>query len=215
MQTAAHELRNLLAVIIGSAEMGQCGRKTPADCFGLIVKSALSCEEVIRDMLLRHAGAVATAEQKQTAAETRPGRPIDLNAIARNAREYLAGLYSAEALQVKLDLQEDLPAVCTGDVGAFARAIFNLCLNSLAAGANRVCIRTRSLGEVAWLSVGDNGSGMAQSKLREIMSPDYRPTEEHGRGVSIVRSTLATMGAELRGETDLGRGSTFTILFKR
>lgn len=213
MLTAAHELRNQLGIIKGWSDLGTRRRKPSEQCFQIIEKAADTCEQIIREMLARNAAVVEKA-QGEAAAKMQaqePGVPIDLNSIAETTRQSIIGLY--REVMVKMDLAEHLPSPGIGQPGLLFRAVYNLALNAGAAGAKRITLRTRALAGCVWLTVADDGSGMTQRKLREILSPEYTPTHEHGRGVSIVRSCVAGMGGELLGESTLGRGSTFTILF--
>lgn len=214
MLTAAHELRNLLGIICGYSELGIRERKPARDCFEVITKTAARCEGVIADMIARNRAVEEASLDDAAEIRDQADDPIDLNMIARTTKTALEGMHVSEGLLVKLDLQEALPTPCEGNSDDLFRAVYNLTLNARSAGAKRITIRTRCFEDKVWLSVQDDGRGMLREKLSEVLSADSKPTKEHGRGLSIVRSCIAGLGGQLLGESTVGRGTTFTIVFR-
>lgn len=73
-----------------------------------------------------------------------------------------------------------------------------------------------------FIQVSDQGAGINQDLLGEIFNPFYRAEEVLGKGISgsglgltIVKKLATESGLEVAVESELGRGSTFTIHFKK
>ena len=86
-----------------------------------------------------------------------------------------------------------------------------------------VSVRCADEGERVAFHVRDTGRGIAPDKLPLVFQPfvqvDREQVPEHHRGVglglAISRELAAAMGGELSVESELGRGSTFTLRLRR
>lgn len=70
------------------------------------------------------------------------------------------------------------------------------------------------------LSVGDQGSGIGAEHLPHIFDPFYttktgRHQKGMGLGLSVSQSLVQAMGGTIEIETELHRGSTFTLCLPR
>jgi signal transduction histidine kinase len=70
--------------------------------------------------------------------------------------------------------------------------------------------------------VGDTGIGIPQSDLKRIFERFYRvdkarsrPAGGTGLGLPIVKEVVERMDGSVAVESQLGKGSTFTILLKQ
>jgi signal transduction histidine kinase len=68
------------------------------------------------------------------------------------------------------------------------------------------------------ITVEDHGIGIAPDEIKKIFEPFYRSpavtsAQIHGSGLglSIVQSMVAAMGGRLTVESDLGKGSRFSV----
>ncbi|HXG70735.1 MAG TPA: ATP-binding protein, partial [Gemmatimonadaceae bacterium] len=80
----------------------------------------------------------------------------------------------------------------------------------------------RSFERMAYLRVRDTGAGIDQSKLQSIFEPFVqvdeglrRTNDGVGLGLAISRLLAREMSGELVAESELGRGSTFTLTLPR
>jgi signal transduction histidine kinase len=124
-------------------------------------------------------------------------------------------------------IDPDLPHVI-GDGGAIARCLENLVSNAIKYGATGGWMRVtasaangpssrRHRPEVA-IAVEDHGLGIASSELRRIFEPFYRgasaqDSQIHGTGLglSLARKLAHAMRGDIRVESELGKGSRFTL----
>ena len=164
--------------------------------------------------IVRGMRAFAHPDQKEKA-------PSDLNdalettiTIARNEYKYVA--------EVETDFGDLPPVVC--HVGELNQVFLNIIVNAAHAigdvvgGTERKgCIRIRTWREddFALIAITDTGSGIPEAVRHRIFDPFFT-TKEVGRGtgqgLAIARSVVVEkhQGA-LTFETELGRGTTFTI----
>ncbi|MBN2580318.1 MAG: hypothetical protein JXB10_15115 [Pirellulales bacterium] len=136
--------------------------------------------------------------------------------VSRNAWKYVADL--------ELDLAPDLPTVWCRP-GDLNQVFLNLIINAAHAleaklGANprekgTLAIRTSSDGPWAIIEVQDTGTGIPEDIRDSIFDPFFT-TKQAGRGtgqgLAIARSIIVDHhGGTLSFESEVGRGTTFTI----
>jgi PAS domain S-box-containing protein len=146
--------------------------------------------------------------------------PADLNraiettiAVARNEYKYAATLTTR--------LGELPPVLC--NVGELNQVFLNLIVNAAHAVEDagkdavngRIEIETRADGEMAQISIADNGCGIPAANLAKIFDPFYT-TKEVGRGtgqgLAIARSIVVDRhGGEVDVQSSPGVGTTFTV----
>lgn len=75
-------------------------------------------------------------------------------------------------------------------------------------------------GDQVRLQVADTGSGIAREDLPFIWERFYKGDKSHGRtaagtglGLAIAREIVARHGARAEVESELGKGSKFTVYF--
>jgi histidine kinase len=130
-------------------------------------------------------------------------------------------------IEVKLDLQEDLPAI-RGVSNRLEQVFINLVMNSRDAieekrgSAYQVdetsVLRIRSFaaeGRVI-VSIADTGIGMPEHVKERIFEPFFT-TKEVGKGtglgLSISYGIVKDYGGTIEMESEVGRGTTFTLTF--
>ena len=74
--------------------------------------------------------------------------------------------------------------------------------------------------EIDWKQVADSGVGIPEDALPHVFERFYRVDKSHskrtggtGLGLAIVKHICAFIGAELFIESEIGLGSTFTVIF--
>ena len=100
-------------------------------------------------------------------------------------------------------------------------AIVNLLVNALEemTGGGRLAVTTAAeVGETAatrWarIDVSDTGAGIKPADLEKLFEPFFTTKASgSGLGLSIVRATVERHGGLVRVHTELGVGTTFSIL---
>ena len=121
-------------------------------------------------------------------------------------------------LQWEFTCQDDLPEVLI-DTERLAQALGNLLSNAIryTPSEGRVAVSARQADGNVLLQVIDSGPGIAQEEQKRIFTPFYRGRAARrfergmGLGLTIARDLVVAHGAELRLESQPGKGATFTI----
>ncbi len=130
----------------------------------------------------------------------------------------LTGVVEIERVRV-----ESPQVVVAADPDRLERIIGNLLSNALKYSDRDapVDVRVEDRGEEVRFVIVDRGRGIAPEDLPHIFDKGYRaPTIHHrvdglGLGLSIVRGLVDAHGGAVRVETEVGRGSTFTVTLPR
>ncbi len=104
-----------------------------------------------------------------------------------------------------------------GQSGHFREVFSNLLINAREAMNDRgeILLSARSDADLsAWISVGDNGPGIALERFNDIFEP-YFTTKPKGTGLglAIVKHNTELYGGTVHVHSVLGKGTTFTLKF--
>jgi signal transduction histidine kinase/CheY-like chemotaxis protein len=204
----AHDFNNQLVSVLAEAS---AAREDPA------------LAEPVRSALRRIEAAANRMAQltRQLLAYAGRGRfvteRVDADDLLREAHDQLAHLMPATAeLEVAPGGGR---SIVEADRGLLLQVFLNLVANAAESlGAKgRVKITTgaptRDDGTRWWsLTVSDNGSGMDARTVALIFDPFFTTkTEHHGLGLSAVHGIVRRLGGEISVDSQVGRGSTFTV----
>lgn len=206
--SVAHEINNPLGAIV----MFSCLllEKTPEDFPGrkkleTIVREASRCRDIVRGLL----------DFARPGAGTR--YKADLNAIVHTALDLLEGQPVFKDIEVALDLSAT-PVEVFCNPSQIQQAFTNLLVNAAEAISGRGKIEVRSWRDasrqIAAVSFADSGPGIAPERLEQIFEPFFTTKQEgHGTGLglTIVYGIIETHGGNIKVESRLGEGTTFTL----
>jgi two-component system phosphate regulon sensor histidine kinase PhoR len=122
--------------------------------------------------------------------------------------------------EVAVDIAPDLPSLKV-DRSAIIDALVNLLTNAYKYSPERGKIRVRATFDEKYvrIAVVDQGIGIARREHRRIFDKFYRANEllssdveGSGLGLAIVRHVVQAHGGRVELESELGKGSTFTLL---
>jgi two-component system NtrC family sensor kinase len=135
-------------------------------------------------------------------------------AIARNEYKYVA--------DVTTEFGELSPVVC--HIGDLNQVFLNLMVNAAHAigdvvgqsgGKGTIHIKTWQEGNLARVDIADSGAGIPDAIRQRIFEPFFTTKEVGkgtGQGLAIARSIVVTKhGGSLTFESEIGKGTTFTI----
>jgi two-component system, cell cycle sensor histidine kinase and response regulator CckA len=220
----AHDFNNILMSVLGNAELALTTLPAASSVRGNLLEitaSSRRAADLCRQML-------AYSGRGQLVAEA-----IDLGALIENLLGFLRSTVSKKAL-FDIDLGENLPLM-RGDASQVSQVIMNLVLNaSEALGENGgvIAIATGvkqcsskdlegmcgdenlSPGLYLTLEISDTGSGMDMVTQDRIFEPFFT-TKFSGRGLglSAVLGIVRGHKGGLRLSSEVGKGTTFAILF--
>jgi PAS domain S-box-containing protein len=215
----AHDLNNILAPIMMSAELMQCGMK-PADqaqALKTILDSAQRGAEIVKQVLTFGRGVKGEKSVLQ------PKHLV--KEMIKIARETFP-----RSIRVESDLNGDLPPII-GDATQMHQVLLNLAINArdampkggtLALNAEPFHVdqtfaarHTEARpGDFIHFWVSDSGTGISPEHLEHIFLPFYT-TKEQGKGTGLGLSTVLGIVKNHNGfvhvESTPGKGSTFHI----
>ncbi|MBL8093739.1 MAG: PAS domain S-box protein [Anaerolineales bacterium] len=169
----------------------------------------------------------ATEQMNQLITDLLAYSRLDRRALAEtpiDLRE-LVGAIVAQRLHdvrgIEPDVRVDVPhLMARGDRDGLAQAVRNLVDNAFkftrAMPAPAITVRAERIGDVARLSVTDNGIGFDMQyheKIFGIFTRLHRPEDYPGTGVglALVRKAMERMGGRAWAESELGQGATFFL----
>ena len=211
---ASHELQTPITAIKAMAEtLLAGGREDPAlaerflhdlerqaDRLGALVRDLL-------DLTTIEAGAHGHAAAEVEVAEVVSASADQLRALAEQRQ-----------VTVELDVPGDLRVSC--DRSALNRILANLLDNAMkyTEPGGRVGVAAVRSGDEVAITVWDTGIGIPSTDLERIFERFYRVDKGRSRalggtglGLSIVKHLAEAMGGRVSVESELGRGSRFTV----
>jgi len=212
----SHELRTPITVIRGEAEIALRNPQTPSEDYRQalqrIIELAVQLGDHVHDLL-----AEARSEPRNED-ETR-NRPTDLRELLSEVAMDLKILAEATQMDVQLILPEK-PAWILGDPNRLRQALLILGDNACRYASHET-VAELSLGLVdnsAVITLKDQGIGIAEEELGHIFERRFRGEKARqlrpeglGLGLAMVQSIIAQHGGKVSVESEIGRGSTFTL----
>jgi len=222
---ASHELRTPLTAILGFVETlrGPARDDTEArDKFLVIMlKQANRMTRLIDDLL-----SLSRIELRE---HTRPTDHIDVGAVLRTTAELLDVQARERKSAINITMAPDLP-LALGDASELGQVFYNLTSNALKYGGGRgpveltaQTVETRpptmpGQGPCLKISVRDYGEGIAPEHLPRLTERFYRVDTARSRelggtglGLAIVKHITGRHRGLLLIESEVGKGSTFSV----
>lgn len=125
----------------------------------------------------------------------------------------IADALRGDGFVVSADLPISLPPVAVAEATIEA-VLANLLENARQAGATRVEIGGKAMGNRVVVTIGDNGRGVPDADRERIFEPFFtgrRANGGTGLGLAIVRSLLDASGATISLLPSSGAGATFEL----
>ena len=144
--------------------------------------------------------------------------PTDLRELLRDVQNILMEKAVGKGLELRLEIQEELPEVVMLDESKVRQVLLNLVSNAVKfTGKGWVKISVQMVAESLLLKVQDTGVGIARKDLERVFEP-FRQVHAGlqmggtGLGLAISRKLVQAMGGEdLRVSSQEGRGSAFVF----
>ncbi len=209
---AAHELRTPVAAIKAQAQVARAA-SAEAERNRALDNAILGCDRAAH--LIEQLLTLARIDTLNDAiAESCQLRDIATEVIAAIAP-------SALAREVQLELTEGDGVAVRGNAGLLRILLRNLIDNAVCHTSEGTSVRisvTREHGQV-YLSVSDNGPGIAKEEIEKLAERFYRPlgtrASGSGLGLSIVKRIAEVHGASLNIEPQADEnGLRVTVIFK-
>ncbi len=213
----SHELNTPLSAIIGYTEIihaGVYGSITGEQKHSLerILANARSLLELINNLLTQ-----TRAEEKEDNINLGLLSPDDLVTILEEAVGVLA---DSKGLVLTHEIDQGVPQALIGDIGQLRQIITNLAGNSVKfteSGSIHMQI-SRPESKFWSFSITDTGIGISEAnqemifesftQVNQLLEAD---SKGFGLGLSIVTQILQNLNGRIELQSELGKGSTFTV----
>ncbi|MBF0549372.1 MAG: GAF domain-containing protein [Deltaproteobacteria bacterium] len=218
----AHDFNNILASIFGYAELAiedAQARSEGTEFLQEILKAAKRAKELVKQIL------VLSRQEEQVK------QPVEVSLIVKETMKLLrASLPTSIQIKQEISAQEN---IILGDPTQIHQVLMNLCTNAAHAmegdiGTLRVELSDFYLdpgsaskyidlkpGPYLKLVVSDTGHGIGINILDRIFDPFFTTKPKGkgtGMGLAIVHGIIKNHDGTIRVYSELGRGTTFTIL---
>ncbi len=140
---------------------------------------------------------------------------IDLEHLLKEVIGFQSKEIALRGIDVNYEIEKDLPSI-ESDRGQLQQVFLNLFNNALSAmehgGRIEISAKRLSSKEVA-VTVTDNGIGIRPENLEHIFEPFYSTKGDFGTGLglSITNDIVNKLGGRIEVESEVGKGTSFTI----
>ena len=143
--------------------------------------------------------------------------PLEVEEVIGDTLQLAANQVRLARVKVRGEVEENVPAVY-GDRHQLTQVFLNLVLNALDAmaggGTLTITVEKSEDGNCVDIAFADTGAGIQEQHLHSIFDPFFT-TKKHakgtGLGLSVSKGIMEQHGGDIRVETELGAGTTFTV----
>ncbi len=218
LSTMSHELRTPLNAINGYTQIMLAGMAGDfndeqggyLDRIWVNGKHLLNLINDLLDLAKIEAGRIEVVKE-----------PLELQSWLDEVTGQVSGLAEEKYLDFEVVLDERMPPTIIADSARLTQVVINLLSNAIKfteEGAVKLSVRRG--GKSRWeISVSDTGIGIAPhaqeyifDEFRQIDGSSQRKHGGTGLGLAIVRNLCLLMGGNVRVRSQVGQGSTFTVL---
>jgi two-component system cell cycle sensor histidine kinase/response regulator CckA len=205
---AAHDLNELLGVILGRAE-----RLRGHDADPETARHLAAIETAARD------AAAIVCRILDGGSPTASRRPVGLRGLVADilelSRRHWEGMATGSRSSTVLnEVPADLGAMVAPT--AVREVLLNLVVNALQAMPEGGCVRLGAhvTGEGVLLEVADDGPGLDAVTAARIFEPEFSRGKPGGRGLglTVCRELARAWGGNITVASEPGRGTTFAVL---
>lgn len=195
-----HDLRNLFAVIASIQHLmtRSCTATERAELLRGLGEAALRGGELASRLLCKNGSGKR--------------RLLDVGVRVADAVPMLQAIARPRTL-LEIDTQVALPAaLVNADPAELEAVLIELVTNAKAAGARRVMLRCRRIGNRIWLMIADDGTGLLPNP--SLKSPGRADETGHGLGLPRVRRAVRDMNGKLliRSSISMRTGTIIAML---
>lgn len=211
----AHEINNPMGIIMGKTKLllsdfkDQVPEKVYSD-LGKIDRHTERVVGIVRGLL------------SFSRPSTKRKNFINMDSLIEESLSLMNARLRTEGITVDVSLDDDLPGIF-GNNNELQQVFINLFSNaadampdggelSIKAGPSATWVNGAMV-EGTEIEVSDTGKGIAPENVEQVFTPFFSTKEQKGTGLglSIVQGIIKDHGGNIRVESELEKGTTFTI----
>jgi len=213
MADAAHELKTPLTVIKGNVEVTLVKERSTEEYREVLIGNLAQVERLIA--LIRPLLTLARFAGEHPPIHL---QPFALEPLLKELTSELGVLAEDRKITLTLDAHPVPPVM--GDEGWLRQLLLNLLDNALryTPSGGTVTVLLGHGGEQVVITVKDTGQGIAPEHVPHLFERFYRAEQARDRdsggsglGLAIVKEIVAAHGGTVRVESNVGKGSVFTV----
>ena len=204
----AHEVNNPLGAILALTSLtAEDMRDNDPNLGNLeeVIRQAERCRDIVRGLL---------EFSRQSKGNT---EPVDLNEVLQDTLSLVGKQAPFFNVNVVCRLEPALPPVIA-DPSQFQQVFINILMNAVQAmderGTITIVTRHNSVEKAVEVAISDTGQGIPPERIGRIFDPFFTTKESgHGTGLglSIAYGIVTSHRGNISVQSELGKGSTFTI----
>jgi PAS domain S-box-containing protein len=217
LSRVSHELRTPLNGILGYAELLEYNAfgsltEQQQDAVTNIIESTNYLTGIVNDLL--------DESQIQSQSLSLYNQYFDPFELVERTKATMSVLAAKKGLDFRVEVDPDLPSELYGDVNRLQQILINLEGNAIKFTKNgEVSVSLKRPAPAFWsIEVRDTGAGIPKDEQQNIFEPFRqvsnsitRENRGSGLGLAITKQIVELMGGEISLESQVGRGSLFTI----
>ncbi len=218
LATMSHEIRTPLHGILGITQLLAASRVNDEQrvWVGALDRSGRLLADILDDIL-----DFTRLESGRVSAET---APFSLGDRIAMVEAVIRPVVEQKGVSFTVDVAADVPDRLVGDAGKLGQILLNLLGNAAkftARGGVRLSIarEAASPGHLV-ITVADTGIGISPDARAHIFEPFLQADGSvarrfggSGLGLAVCRGLLEVLGGDIRLDSEVGRGTTFTVRF--
>ncbi len=202
-----HEVKNPITGIVGFAQLGQANidnKEKIKEYFEIIQNEGLRCSDILVNFL------------KFVRQDTDDVGEIEINKVVQETAKIINHQLQIHSVQLKVELDEGAHNIM-GNAAKLQQVLLNLSINAqqaMSEGGAVTLTTARDGTEWVDIIVSDDGPGIPEDIRQQIFDPFFTtkpPGEGTGLGLSIVFGIIRDHGGTISVESEMGKGTTFTI----
>lgn len=213
----SHELRTPLTAVRGLLEPLADGMvKDEADkqrYYKIMLHEVLRLSRLISDMM--------TLSRLQSGTEYMEIARVDVNELVQDIASAYSSTLASKGIDLVLDCPRPVPDAMT-DPDRIEQVLVILLDNAsrYTPQGGTITLSARNAKDKIRLSVSDTGCGIPENDLPHIFERFYKVDKSHseggtGLGLSIAQFIMEKLGESITVESELGKGTCFTLTLKR
>ena len=212
LEYTVHDMNNLLITILGYAQLAQIidNKEEINKSLEIIQNTALDGKNIVNRIQNYIRGSYNLSKDL-----------YELDYIVETCINMTAHKFKPcsknKTAEMKIEIDLNSKKCIYGNEYELRQSIINIISNGIDAmeGHGTMTIKTYNIDDKAVLEISDTGKGMDKATINKIFNPYFstKGNKGTGLGLSIVKKVFKNHEAELRVDSEIGKGTKFTIYF--